>query len=779
MNSCRLIVLAWTLVGVALAAPVSPQAVARAATTLAEHRFATDHGGPHTRLLTHSHTLADTTPLVWQGTTVAYLVSFAPQGFIVLRTDDHLPPCKLYAAGGSFSDLPPDLQAVVLSELAHEQGILAALQRRDSVPDTYRAEWSELLEPVPTGPDAQPPEDSYPPLLETAWNQDMPYNQYAPVAPGGPGDRAYAGCVACAMAQILRFYQYPPQVAGDYAYTDASGACRGTHALSDVGLSPYQWQNMPGSVTVASPGSVRDAIAQLMYHCGVSVNMDFEADGSGAYSADVVDALTLAFYYTSSGQLISSGLTTGQWYQRLIDSLAAGRPVYYGMNAGLYGHAVVCDGARSGNEIHLNFGWGGYGNAWYDLDNVTIGGLTWVKHHAILDIAPVYATNAPQIASLEIAGGAPETVSRAVTLFSAGSNMPMHCMASEDPAFTGARWQVYTNALPFLLTHGSGVKTVYMRVRNAGGTSAAISDTIILSELARPTNDAFEAAWPLAGTTGAAAGMNYNATAQSGEPDHAGQRALRSVWWRWSAPSNMPAVRFVTDGSSIDTLLALYTGTALRDLIPVAENDDRVPGSDFSSAVAVSNVARDTTFFIAVDGYAAETGLIGLSWDGACAAPHDPPNDDFDFAAVLPGYAGAMTCTTATATAETGEPAHAGYPAAHSVWWRWTAPSDVPVLRLDSAASDHATRLVVYHGESLDGLQEWPDLVTNGVRPGAIEAINIPAGARLYLAVDAAHNGGGVVVLSYTSVPEPVMLGWCIAVAVICRCRGGNGILKD
>jgi hypothetical protein len=101
----------------------------------------------------------------------------------------------------------------------------------------------------------------------------------------------------------------------------------------------------------------------------------------------------------------------------------------------------------------------------------------------------------------------------------------------------------------------------------------------------------------------------------------------------------------------------------------------------------------------------------------------------------------------------------------------------VPVLRLDSAASDHATRLVVYHGDSLSGLAEWPDRFTNGVRPGAIEAINVPAGARLYLAVDAAHNGGGVVVLSYTSVPEPVMLGWCIAVAVICRCRGRNGIL--
>ncbi|MCX7004541.1 MAG: C10 family peptidase, partial [bacterium] len=114
-------------------------------------------------------------------------------------------------------------------------------------------------------------------------------------------------------------------------------------------------------------------------------------DGSGAYSEDVPGALRNYFAYNTSAVRNRASYNNAQWYALLETNMVQQRPVYYSFYSTAGGHAIVCDGTRNGNEIHLNYGWGGYATAWYNMDNVNGGGSTWTGHRAVMDIAPKFA----------------------------------------------------------------------------------------------------------------------------------------------------------------------------------------------------------------------------------------------------------------------------------------------------------------------------------------------------------------------------------------------------
>lgn len=315
-------------------------------------------------------------PLMSGAVTAGYVVSMAPAGFVLVRADDTLPAWKLMSETCGFEDLPPGFVEVMKREMEEELGWLDGGEWT-GMDDMDGMDGVNAVSATAAGP-----------LLTLNWNQDYPYNMYAPVASGGPGGRAYAGCVAAAMAMIMRHHQWPAAIARDYSYRDSAGSCTGTHAASAATLAPYQWSNMPNSISWASPLAQRQAIGQLMYHCGVTVRMDYEADGSGAYSESVPGALQDFFLYNVGGLRNRSSYNNAQWYALIETDILANRPLYYSFISGSSGHAVVCDGCRNGNEIHLNFGWGGYATAWYNMDNVNGGGYTWTQHRAINGIAP-------------------------------------------------------------------------------------------------------------------------------------------------------------------------------------------------------------------------------------------------------------------------------------------------------------------------------------------------------------------------------------------------------
>lgn len=215
-------------------------------------------------------------------------------------------------------------------------------------------------------------------------------------------------------------------------------------------------------------------------------------------------------------------------------------------------------------------------------------------------------------------------------------------------------------------------------------------------------NDAFDSATPIDGERGMVAGHNHGATAEPGEPLHAGFGS-KSVWFSWTAPADH-VVTFDTDGSALDTALAVYTGDAVGSLREIVQNDD-----DFGttqSRVVFPATAGDT-YRIAIVGERDADGSFVLNW----AFRDPPPNDDFAAAASLAGVEGSLQGTTVLATAEPGEPTHGGF-GGSSVWFTWTAPTDgvatIDTLRSDELPAGDAfnTVLAVYTGASVSDLTE-------------------------------------------------------------------------
>jgi hypothetical protein len=125
-----------------------------------------------------------------------------------------------------------------------------------------------------------------------------------------------------------------------------------------------------------------------------------------------------------------------------------------------------------------------------------------------------------------------------------------------------------------------------------------------------PVNDTFATATVLTGTSFSVNGSNIGATLQTGEPKHAGVTGGKSVWWSWTAPST-GTFTLATTGSSFDTTLGVYTGTAVNTLKVLGSNDDQ--STTLRTSKVVVSVVAGTTYRIAVDGYSAASGAITLA----------------------------------------------------------------------------------------------------------------------------------------------------------------------
>jgi subtilisin len=265
---------------------------------------------------------------------------------------------------------------------------------------------------------------------------------------------------------------------------------------------------------------------------------------------------------------------------------------------------------------------------------------------------------------------------------------------------------------------------------------------------APPPNDDFANTEDLGGGSSvSASGTNVAATAEPGEPDHDGLPARASVWYGWTAPANGP-VRIDTCGSNFDTVLAVYTGSALNALTRVASNDD---ACGLRSRVQF-NASAGETYRIAIDGYLGAQGSIELE---LAPGPSPPPNDNFANSEDL--GSGSTSGTNVDATAEPGEPAHAGIPAMASVWYRWTAPAHGAV-EIETCGSDFDTVLAVYTGSALDALTP---VASNDDTCGLQSQVqfNAAAGTTYRIAVDGYFGDQGSIELelgqSQTGAPPP------------------------
>ena len=197
------------------------------------------------------------------------------------------------------------------------------------------------------------------PLLgETKWNQDMPFNGMCPGLSGG--GRCVTGCVATAMAQIMFYHKWPMNGTGSNSYR-----WEGQTLSVNFSQSEYAWNDMlPKYVAGKYTDAQADAVAKLMYDCGVSVNMGY-GPSSGAYSSRVDDALRNYFGYTAAVYLYRGNTADRDWNNRLKQNLQDKKPIYYSGDNEEGGHAFVCDGYDTNDYFHFNFGWGGNSNGYF------------------------------------------------------------------------------------------------------------------------------------------------------------------------------------------------------------------------------------------------------------------------------------------------------------------------------------------------------------------------------------------------------------------------------
>ena len=257
-----------------------------------------------------------------------------------------------------------------------------------------------------------------------------------------------------------------------------------------------------------------------------------------------------------------------------------------------------------------------------------------------------------------------------------------------------------------------------------------------------PINDGFASATAVSVASWALTGNNTNATAETSEPSHAGSAPAKSIWWAWSAPSSGTGT-LCTAGSSFDTVLAVYTGSSVSALTPVASNDNT--GNATYSTVSFPAV-QGTVYRIAVDGKSGASGTVQLS--GNIVVPAGPVNDKFASAATCTGSSFSVTGSNVGASAEVGEPNHAAVSGGKSVWWTWTATSN-GTLTVNTAGSTYDTTLAVYTGSAVNALALLGanDDQSSLVRT-SIVAVPVVTGTTYRIAVDGYNGATGSIVLS-------------------------------
>jgi hypothetical protein len=257
-----------------------------------------------------------------------------------------------------------------------------------------------------------------------------------------------------------------------------------------------------------------------------------------------------------------------------------------------------------------------------------------------------------------------------------------------------------------------------------------------------PPNDDFVNALIITNSPFSFTEFNYCATAEPGEPYHAGDTngPSHSVWFSWTPGSNQTAV-LTTKRSDFDTLLAVYTGNAVSALSLVASNDDIINGV-YKQSYLTFNALAGTPYRIAVDGYNQAVGTVVLNLN-------PPANDDFADGFVLSGATGSTNGNLLGASKEPGEPAHAGDVGGHSVWFDWTALADGPV-DFNTLGSAFDTTLAVYTGDDVTALTE---IASNnddlgGLRTSRVEFLAV-AGQTYHIVVDGFQGAIGQYTLNW------------------------------
>ena len=294
------------------------------------------------------------------GANAYYAFNINGGGFIIIAGEDRAATVLGYSDKGhlDFKNLPSNLKA-----------LLDGYKSEIEFLQTYEGNDLEVVTPSIKA------STSVDPLIKTTWGQEIPYCLQCPME---NGEYCVVGCVATAMAQVMYYWKFPTS---SDAISGYGGGWWGGVTVPALPATTFDYSLMLDSychwdyntstlVQDTYTDEQAQEVAKLSRYCGQAVEMDYDPEGSGAYTWDQLQAM-IDFGYSSTAQDVSkngwsSSYTTAQWEAMMKEELAAGRPILYSASdpsAG--GHAFICDGYNADGYFHFNLGWYGTCDGWY------------------------------------------------------------------------------------------------------------------------------------------------------------------------------------------------------------------------------------------------------------------------------------------------------------------------------------------------------------------------------------------------------------------------------
>ena len=353
-----------------------------------------------------------------KGETLLYVFNFE-NGFVLVSADDAITPILGFSLKNKYHENNQPDAVIDLLEHYKNQIINAIKNKLESTTETS-SQWSTFLNQEDTRAVADcriwPKFFVVNPLLTTTWAQSLAYNNKCPeddrVEPAY-GHHVPAGCQALAMAQVMKYWNYPTNGNGIYSYNDPMTFPDAYGIQSaNFGNTTYNWSEMPNSLYdnslqtkySLSYNSV-EAVSTLIYHCGVANTTDYGYNASGATSNAMTGALVNYFNYSSSANLkYKSNYSADAWESILCSNLSSHKPVLYRGQGNGSGHVFVLDGyTKMQTEcctyyalFHINWGWNGDLDGYYYLTDLTPGVFNYNDIQAVVtSITPPNVTYSP------------------------------------------------------------------------------------------------------------------------------------------------------------------------------------------------------------------------------------------------------------------------------------------------------------------------------------------------------------------------------------------------
>ena len=322
-------------------------------------------------VLINSASIGDVSQMKYEGDAAYYVINMQPEGWVIVAASDAVSPVIAYNTTGRF-DMTPEMSNV--NWWMNKVAAVVSESIRTDAPSLE--DWTFHHHPATRGGEV-----IIQPLIKVHWNQGSPYNQFCPT---DGVDRAIVGCVAVGMAQAMSVAKWPERPVGSHSYFhDTYGVVSVDYDREE----PYDWNAMlSGDKTEA---------ARLLYHCGVSVDMNYGPSSSGAFSEDIKAAMVRYFSYPTTLKYTYKDNVAGyDWNNMCLDELRAGRAIIMSGadSGGRGGHCYNVDG-YDGALFHFNWGWGGHCDGYYAMGDMKLPGGNGNYCEAMAAVTLVRAPN--------------------------------------------------------------------------------------------------------------------------------------------------------------------------------------------------------------------------------------------------------------------------------------------------------------------------------------------------------------------------------------------------